>query len=105
MASRPCSSICWARRSVCTKSETAAFMSVNFPEGFLGALTAPRARRDLANLLFDHSEETLGALVLGTVQHVFRGALFDDLTVVDEDHTIGDLARKPHLMGHHDHGH
>jgi hypothetical protein len=59
----------------------------------------------LALLLFDHSEETLGSFVFGPVQHVSRGALFNDLTFVHKDHAIGDIARKSYFMGHHDHGH
>ena len=53
----------------------------------------------------DSSQEVLGTLVLRVTQDSARRALLDDVTPVDEDNAVRDLACKAHLVRHDDHRH
>ena len=56
----------------------------------------------------DFREEVLGPWlpVLGVVEELVLGAIFQNAAAhVDEDHAVGHLAGKAHLVGHDHHGH
>src|SRR5689334_20874512 len=50
-------------------------------------------------------EELLRAPGCGPDEEVFRSRRLDDLPRIHEDHGVGGLARKAHLVRHHDHRH
>jgi len=56
-------------------------------------------------LVQDLAEEQLGAFVLRIVKELGRRVLFDDLALVHEDDTVGDLTGKPHFVCRAEHGH
>src|SRR5579883_1826842 len=49
-------------------------------------------------------QEFLRAVAAGLAEEILLRRIFDDLAAVHEDHAVGDLAGKAHLMGHHHHG-
>src|SRR5262249_3283473 len=56
-------------------------------------------------------DEGAGARIAGSRNHWLRRLLLHDNTeitedhVIYEDHAVGSVARKPHLVAHHQHGH
>ena len=52
----------------------------------------------------DGSKEGAGALLAGVGEELAGRALLDDDAVVHEQHPVGDLARKAHLVGDDEHG-
>src|SRR4029077_10988667 len=51
------------------------------------------------------TEEFLSARTLRSREEPIRRRNFDNLALVHENHPVGDLARKPHLMGDDQHRH
>src|SRR5262249_39206083 len=50
-------------------------------------------------------DEGAGARLAGCRKHLLRRPLLHDDPVIHEDHAVGSVARKPHLVAHHQHGH
>ena len=50
-------------------------------------------------------QEILRARMLRRVEERFGGSLLDNDAAIDEQHAVGDIPGKPHLVGNHDHGH
>jgi len=63
------------------------------------------ARHELISMWFNHSEEALSPLMRRVIQDLLGRPLLDDLALIDEEHTIGDLAGEPHLVRDHHHRH
>src|ERR1700712_4741219 len=57
------------------------------------------------SVIEDSPEEAPGSLFLGSIEYVSRAACLDDASAIHEDHAIGDLPGKTHLVGHDNHGH
>src|SRR5690606_21338455 len=53
----------------------------------------------------DAMQEILRARMLRLVQYIARGALLYHHAAINEQHAVGDFARKTHFVSHHDHGH
>ena len=53
----------------------------------------------------DLAEEQLGPFGFRVVEELFGFVLFDDLTLVHEDHPVGHLTGEAHLVGDDHHGH
>ncbi len=56
-------------------------------------------------LMQDLAQEQFCALVLRVVEERIRLVLLDNLALVHENHAVGDLTGKAHLVGHTQHGH
>src|SRR4030081_2238518 len=50
-------------------------------------------------------QERAGARLARRREYLLRRALLHDRAVVHKDHAVGGVARKPHLVAHHQHGH
>src|SRR6266436_4485582 len=50
-------------------------------------------------------QERASAHLAGRGEDLLRRPLLHDRAVVHEDHAVGGVAREPHLVAHHQHGH
>ena len=62
-------------------------------------------REEIALVVQDLAQEELCAIVLRFVKECFWIIFLNDLTLIHENHSVGDLARETHFMGHHKHCH
>src|SRR5260370_27914956 len=59
--------------------------------------------RGRSDRMQDAVQEILRARVARVGKNCTRGALFDDDAMIKEQHPVGDLPGKAHLVGHHHH--
>jgi hypothetical protein len=69
-----------------------------------GSIASPRTKRDGAGSAQDLLEEKPRPLVLRMVEKALRLVDLENLAVGHEDHAVGDLTGKAHLVRDHQHG-
>src|SRR4029453_11518410 len=87
---------------------TTPFMMAGKYRSITSQLKNVSRKRDQASMAVsarDLGDEGAGARLAGRRKHLLRRPLLHDDPVIHEDHAVGGVARKAHLVAHHQHGH